>query len=94
MSCEKGEFPCTQCGLCCQRVSVAKATQFLDRGDGICKHYDDGLRQCRIYENRPDICRVDRQFALHYHRLMSWSEFVNLNHAVCLQLQREAKLLE
>lgn len=80
-------FPCTQCGLCCQNVHLAGETRFLDRGDGTCQYYSETSRKCGIYDNRPDICRVDRQYALHYADLYSWDEFVALNIRVCNQLQ-------
>lgn len=77
------EFPCTQCGICCQRVHWAKETKFLDRGDGTCKHYATDSKQCTIYAERPDICRVDRQYILHYADKHTWNEFVALNLQVC-----------
>lgn len=92
------EFPCTQCGLCCQNVNLADETQSLDRGDGTCKHYSDNDKNCTIYADRPDICRVDRQYDLHYADKFSWDEFIDLNLKVCdilseasesLQLDRE-----
>lgn len=83
-------FPCTQCGLCCQQVHQALETRFLDRGDGTCKHYDNALRQCLIYDTRPEICRVDRQYILHYSKNMSWDAFVEANLNVCHQLQQAA----
>lgn len=80
-------FPCTQCGLCCQKVGLAEETRFLDRGDGICKNYDSISRACQIYVDRPDICRIDRQYVLNYAKEMSWSEFIDINIKVCHQLQ-------
>jgi Fe-S-cluster containining protein len=79
-------FPCTQCGLCCQYVHLADETRFLDRGDGICRHYSVVNKSCTIYEKRPDICRINRQYELNYHHLYSWEEFVTLNMHVCNQL--------
>ncbi|MEA3250579.1 MAG: YkgJ family cysteine cluster protein [Pseudomonadota bacterium] len=76
-------FPCTQCGLCCQNVHMANETRFLDRGDGTCRHYSETRNHCRIYENRPEICRVDRQYELHYANQYSWDEFVSLNIQAC-----------
>ncbi|WP_394682227.1 YkgJ family cysteine cluster protein [uncultured Comamonas sp.] len=81
------EFPCTQCGLCCQHVHLSHATQFLDSGDGTCRHYDSLSKGCSIYAERPDICRVDRQYVLHYVQQYSWKEFVDLNLQVCRHLQ-------
>lgn len=80
-------FPCTQCGLCCQNVHLAAETQFLDRGDGTCRHYDASSKGCGIYGERPSICRVDQQYQLHYARQYSWDDFVALNLAVCDTLQ-------
>ncbi len=77
------EFPCTQCGLCCQNVDMAEQTRYLDRGDGSCQYYDDTGKRCLIYETRPDICRVDRQYQLNYAEQYSWDEFVDANVAVC-----------
>lgn len=80
------KFPCSKCGLCCQYVYLADETRFLDRGDGICLHYNEFSKLCTIYAYRPDICRVDRQYILNYAHLYSWDEFVLLNMQVCKQL--------
>jgi len=80
-------FPCYQCGLCCQNVHRSTQTAFLDRGDGVCKHYQMDSKQCGIYEQRPDICRVDRQYALHYARHYTWDEFIAVNLKVCAWLE-------
>lgn len=89
-------FPCSQCGLCCENVHLAYETQYLDRGDGICKHYDEVTKHCFIYEQRPEICRVDLQYQLNYSSLFTWDEFVQVNLEAChyLQKQEEDKLYE
>ena len=84
-------FPCTQCGLCCRNVHLAEQTQYLDRGDGACRHYSDADMQCLIYETRPDICRVDRQYRMHYAQRFSWEAFVEANTQVCKLLQQQLK---
>lgn len=81
-------FPCTQCGLCCKHVHLAAETQFLDRGDGTCRHYDAPSKGCSIYAERPDICRVDRQYTIRYCQQYSWDEYVALNVQVCDILQK------
>lgn len=88
------KFNCTQCGLCCQRVNFAEETKFLDRGDGTCKHYDASSKGCKIYEKRPDICRVDRAYELHYKNFYTWNEYVDLNLKVCTALQEIEKNLD
>ncbi len=51
-------FECWKCGACC-KLAGFKAPE-LDRGDGACIHLtDDNL--CSIYENRPDICVLNRE---------------------------------
>ncbi len=81
------EFPCERCGACCRNVDKAEETRFLDRGNGSCRHYDDGLKLCSIYESRPEICRVEHQFVTNYRQLMDWTEFVRLNVVACQALQ-------
>ena len=44
-------------------------------------------KSCTIYAERPDICRVDRMYALRYAGQHTWNEFVALNFQVCKQLQ-------
>ncbi|MFJ3683331.1 YkgJ family cysteine cluster protein [Pseudomonas sp. NPDC090208] len=83
-------FPCYQCGLCCQNVHLAEQTRFLDRGDGTCRHYVEGSKHCSIYDDRPDICRVDRQYQMHYAERYTWNEFVELNLQVCNVLSAQA----
>jgi len=79
-------FPCHQCGLCCQHVHRSKETQFLDRGDGTCRHYVTDSKSCSIYADRPDICRVDRMYAIRYIHLYAWNEFIELNQQACAAL--------
>lgn len=76
-------FPCNRCGMCCQRVHVADDTRFLDRGDGTCRHFVPATKSCAIYEERPDICRVDRMYATRYASQFTWDEFVILNLQAC-----------
>jgi Fe-S-cluster containining protein len=45
-------------------------------------------KSCTIYEERPDICRVDRMYALHYASEHTWDEFVALNLEVCVSLEK------
>lgn len=87
-------FPCTQCGLCCQQVWRSVETQFLDRGDGICEHYLAQSRSCGIYDQRPDVCRVDLMYFQRYAGFCSWEDFVALNMSVCESLQSGRELDE
>ena len=80
-------FPCTKCGACCRRVGLAHETKFLDRGDGVCMHYDAGSKGCSIYDERPEICRIEGYFRRHYQQVMTWDLFVEANLSVCRQLE-------
>ncbi|WP_417546648.1 YkgJ family cysteine cluster protein [Marinobacter sp.] len=80
---KKYDFPCTRCGLCCQHVDKAPQTRHLDRGDGTCLNYDPAKKACSIYSSRPEICRVDVQYAKHYSRVYSWDDFVEINLQAC-----------
>lgn len=66
-----------QCGACCrlapeERPEALEALTDLQRevylgmvaADGWCKHFDSGGRRCRIYDQRPDFCRVSELGAM------------------------------
>lgn len=77
------QFPCYQCGACCCNVNRSKETLFLDNGNGVCRYYDHQTKLCTIYETRPDICRVDKQYQLNYKNKYSWAEFIEINTIAC-----------
>lgn len=79
-------FPCTQCGACCRHVNLSELTAYLNRGDGICHHYDSDTHLCKIYENRPEICRVEDYYHTHLKEQYTWDKFVELNLIACKQL--------
>lgn len=81
------KFPCDCCGACCKNIKLAAETAYLDRGDGICRHFNDESNLCSIYNNRPDICRVDFQYLTKYSTLISWEDFINLNQQACNHLK-------
>ncbi len=60
------------CGSCCklapeERIEAIAALTEEDRqeyfnlvaSDGWCKNYDKHLRKCKIYDRRPNFCKVD-----------------------------------
>ncbi|MGC8122008.1 YkgJ family cysteine cluster protein [Marinobacter sp. VGCF2001] len=76
-------FPCTQCGKCCKNVHLSDLTSWLDRGDGVCRNLDTVTNLCKIYQTRPDICRIEKQYFIHYAEDYTWEEFKKLNLEVC-----------
>ena len=80
------KFPCFSCGKCCKKVHLSSETDFLNRGDGICKHYKESDNSCSIYDDRPDICSVEIQYKKHYSHVYTWEVFVEINLEVCKKL--------
>lgn len=56
-------FPCTKCGACCRVVRGRAEDSFREKGwiadDGSCINYDPITKDCKIYDDRPIVCRVD-----------------------------------
>jgi hypothetical protein len=65
------------CGACCRldpeqrqealaALSAEQREQYLALvgPDGWCRHYDSGGRRCRVYDGRPDFCRVSNLTSL------------------------------
>ena len=85
-------FPCTACGQCCKNVHKSEETKFLDRGDGICYHFNESTLLCTIYENRPLVCRVQDYYKANLIDIYNWDEFVELNIQVCNDLNKKTNL--
>ena len=63
-------FPCTKCGACCSNVGIA-IKQLKENGiefpykagkDGACEMLENNI--CKVYDNRPNIYRIDDQAKL------------------------------
>ena len=63
----------------------------LDRGDGICLHFDEKSKLCKIYESRPLLCRVDETYDRIYRDLITRDKFYEWNYHACRQLKENAK---
>ncbi|WP_084724286.1 YkgJ family cysteine cluster protein [Muribacter muris] len=79
-------FPCTACGKCCRRVNLSEHTAYLNRGDGVCKYFNEKTRLCNIYENRPFVCRVEDYYKTYLSHIYSWEEFIEINLEICHKL--------
>lgn len=80
-------FKCNKCGLCCKNIRKSVIYSHLDRGDGVCKYFCDETHLCSIYENRPDICNVDKMYEMHYSKILPINEFYKLNKECCIKLK-------
>lgn len=77
-------FPCAQCGECCRHINLIPLLAPFDQGDGVCIHLRGNL--CNIYEDRPEICRVDTMYERYFSEKYTKEEFYELNLRVCKAL--------
>lgn len=89
MSWNKGSFPCDKCGACCCHISTIPELQEYDLGNGVCKFFDTSTKECKIYNTRPLVCRVDEMFESRYKNLMSKEIFYQKNLEICKQLKEQ-----
>ncbi|QRG70271.1 YkgJ family cysteine cluster protein [Brevibacillus choshinensis] len=82
---DDAQFPCTRCGLCCQHISHIEQLAKFDRGDGVCIHLVDHL--CSIYDDRPEICRIDEMYHKAFKTYFTKEQFYYENGKVCRDLQ-------
>ncbi len=82
----KKNFPCSQCGACCRHVDLSELTAYLNRGDGVCRYYDQITHLCTIYDSRPEVCRIDQFYEQYLQAKIAWQDFVELNLIACKQL--------
>jgi Fe-S-cluster containining protein len=85
-------FSCAKCGLCCQNLDKATAYAQLDRGDGTCVNFDSVSHNCRIYETRPLICRVNDFYEKFLSAHMSKREYVAANLKACADAQHRHRI--
>lgn len=76
-------FLCDKCGLCCMTVGTSPIYKELDRGDGICIYFDDNLKLCNIYDNRPIVCNIDEIYSSFFSDKMSKEDYYKINYESC-----------
>jgi Fe-S-cluster containining protein len=74
-------FVCDQCGECCRHLGHYAFNKDLDRGDGVCRYLDGNL--CRIYDDRPFICRVDEMYDVYFKDTMTRDEYDHFTYKSC-----------
>jgi Fe-S-cluster containining protein len=84
-------FPCTKCGLCCQNIKGIEQLKDFALESGVCKYYDFDSKECKIYENRPEVCRVDKMYK-YYKNKYSKEEYYKANAKVCNMLQEQVNM--
>lgn len=93
------EFACTGCGSCCKRIGQFKdkfkALNFpYDVNDkGWCTMLDEKTNQCKVYDNRPDICSVKKTYHTFFEQSgLTEKEYYQLNVKMCNGYIKEDKL--
>ena len=81
-------FLCYTCGACC--LEAGGKFGLPDRGDGACGNLGEN-NECLIYEDRPDICRVDK-FYKNFEDLITKKQFYIENTKACHYLIDKHKL--
>lgn len=88
------KFECDKCGLCCRclkdnpNVKDTPLERF-DRGDGVCIHLTpDNL--CDIYEHRPLVCNVDKQYDKFWKDKMTREQFHAMQKNGCDYIRKMA----
>ena len=61
----------------------------LDRGDGVCRYFDEKTHLCTIYDKRPVICNIDKMYEIYYSSQMSRDEYYRLNQKCCQILKKD-----
>lgn len=74
------------------QVSSSSIYSALDRGDGVCKYFDDDLRLCIIYDNRPLICNIDKMYDNVFQKEMTREEYYQRNYKACQELKKRFRL--
>lgn len=85
------DFPCNQCGWCCQNLDKNKMYSALDRGDGTCKWFDLEENNCTVYDTRPLICNIEAMYHDSFFA-MNYDEYIELNIKTCQLIQVQNKL--
>lgn len=80
-------FKCDKCGLCCKQLNRSSIYSELDRGDGVCKFFDEKVNLCTIYQNRPLLCNIDKSYEIYFKNSMSKDEYYQLNYDACKKLK-------
>src|SRR5690349_13604923 len=93
-------FPCTRCGVCCKTIGrlITEAINATDNQNPLiveirsfpfkvngqtCSMFIEG-EGCSVYNNRPDICNIDKMYEKYYkHTGMSLKEYYSYNAAGC-----------
>lgn len=78
-------FICTKCGMCCRNIDLIPELKEYDIGNGTCVYLSEN-NLCTIYDDRPEICNVDKMFEKKYKMIMTREEYEKINEEGCKAL--------
>ena len=81
-------FHCDCCGLCCMNLDNSDLYSDLNRGDGICKYFDQQTHLCSIYDERPEKCNIDKAYERLFKGVITKEEYYKQNYLACKELKR------
>ena len=83
----KKTFACYSCGACCHFIHLEDGhAHFKHPEFDHCKHLTKD-NKCAIYDTRPDICRVDKQYDLQFSTDEYWEEYCEISLKACKILE-------
>jgi len=88
----KNKFICNKCGLCCRNIDLVEVLNDFHNGNGICRYLNMETNLCNIYDNRPDICNVEKSYELFFAERYSEDEYIEMNYEGCEILWQKRKM--
>lgn len=76
-------FSCDKCGLCCMHIDESNVEPRMNRGDGVCRFFDEDTHLCNIYDKRPIFCNVDRFYEEHLTTKILREDYYEVNCKSC-----------
>lgn len=68
-------------------INESTIDEGLNRGDGVCKYYDEVTHLCKIYSERPIFCNVDKFYDTFLFAEYTKEEFYIANYESCKMLK-------
>jgi Fe-S-cluster containining protein len=81
------KFKCDRCGACCRNIDKSIHFAEIDKGNGVCKYFNEETNLCTIYDQRPRLCNVDTAYEAYFQNYMSLEEYYVENHKACEKLR-------
>ena len=80
-------YRCDKCGKCCRNLNLNDLYDHLNRGDGVCRYLDEETNLCKIYNNRPLICNIDKAYNEYFKDYYSKEQYYKINKEICMSLK-------